>query len=170
MIDSVSTIEHDVIKHIPIIERFALRLCSNNPDAEDLVQDTLMKALSNLDKFETGTNLKSWLFTIMRNTFLSRIQKRKREVVGISDVGSIAPRTLPTQEWTMRGHEFERALGELTFLHRQAATTVLIEGRSYEDAAQLFNCAVGTVKSRVSRARNSLANRLGDPTKMAAQI
>ena len=170
MTGSISIIENDVIKHIPIIERFALRLCNNRPDAEDLVQDTLMKALSNLDKFEPGTKLKSWLFTIMRNSFSTRYQRRKREVVGIDDFGSMTPRALPTQEWTMRGHDFERAMSELTPPHRQAATTVLIEGSSYEDAAKAFNCAVGTVKSRVNRARNALAARLGDSVEMAAQI
>lgn len=101
---------------------------------------------------------------------MTRFNKRKREVVGIIDVASMVPAEMPMQEWSMRGHDFDRAMSEITSPYRHVIRTVLIEGRSYEDAAQLLNCAVGTVKSRVNRARHALASRLGDPVEAAAQI
>jgi RNA polymerase sigma-70 factor (ECF subfamily) len=165
------TTQHDIINLIPALRRFARRLCTGRLfDAEDLVQETLLRAIANLDKFQPGTNLKSWLFTIMKNTNLTKCVRGRREVVGINDIGGMSPSLLPTQEWTIRGHEFERAMEDLSPTQRQAATKVLIDGSPYEDAAVAFGCALGTVKSRVSRARDALARSLGDTVGAAAQI
>ena len=158
---SVSSIEQDVIKHIPIVERFALRLCNNRPDAEDLVQDTLMKALSNLDKFQPGTRLRSWLFTILRNSFCTRYQRSVREAPGREDCVSLQSSVPPAQEWSIRMQEFNRAIASLSPKHRGAFDAVLVDGDSYEAAAKRCGCPVGTVKSRVNRARLALTEQMG---------
>ncbi|TWB13631.1 RNA polymerase sigma-70 factor (ECF subfamily), partial [Rhizobium sp. ERR 1071] len=110
----------------------------------------------------TDTRLKSWLFTIMRNTFCTKFRIAKREAPGnkkcISDVG-VAP---ASQEWTVRAKELQRACNRLPEHYRIVLEYVVIEGRSYEDAATKFGCAIGTVKSRINRARQQLAEQLDE--------
>ncbi len=156
------SIEEEVVLLIPALNAFARTFHKNPVDVEDLVQETLLKGLSNLDRFRAGTKLKSWLFTIMRNSFCTRFRVGKREVVGIEDCASYAGSVAPEQEWRVRGQELERACGSLQEPFRSAFEFVFIDGRSYEEAAQQFHCATGTIKSRVSRARQRIADDLGE--------
>jgi RNA polymerase sigma-70 factor (ECF subfamily) len=160
----------DLVPLIPALRRFAKRFCRNNDDADDLVQETLAKALAHLDSFQPGTSLKSWMFTILRNTHHTGYHKQKRTVLGVVDFDQLMPTVGPSQEWVLRKKEFDRVFNTLPRHSQDAATMVLIEGNSYEDASGKFGCAIGTVKSRVNRARKQLADGLGDTVKTAASV
>ena len=153
-------IEAEIIGYIPALYKFAHRFYRTANDIEDLVQDTLLKALGNLDRFEEGTSVKSWMFTIMRNGFCTKFARAKREQVGLDDIQSNKFLVRPEQEWRIQGREIEHAIAALNADHRRAVDLVIIQGTSYDDAAILCECAVGTIKSRVNRARASLARTL----------
>ncbi len=145
---------------IPNLRAFAVSLCGNPDRADDLVQETLVKAWSNLNSFVPGTNLPAWLFTILRNIYYSEYRKRRREVAD-SD-GAIAARlaTAPSQNSHMDLLDFHAALQQLPTDQREALILIGASGLSYEEAAGICGCAVGTMKSRVNRARNRLAELL----------
>jgi RNA polymerase sigma factor (sigma-70 family) len=151
----------EMIALIPALTAFARRLDRSPSNVDDLVQETLMRALANIDRFQEGTSLKSWLFTILRNTFCTKFGLSKREVIGLDDCASARPTVNAPQEWTVRAHEFHRALLDLPKHYRDAVDIILIQGQSYEAAAERCGCPVGTIKSRVNRARAQLANQLG---------
>ncbi|MGF9567587.1 sigma-70 family RNA polymerase sigma factor [Neorhizobium sp. JUb45] len=151
----------EMLVEVPALRTFARRFHRNGPDAEDLVQDTLMRAMASADKFHPGSRLRSWMFTIMRNRFCTKFASSKREMVGIEDDASGRMVTLPTQEWSIRGHELEKAIAVLPRHQSDALVMVLIDALSYEDAAKQSGCAIGTIKSRVNRARHQLAISMG---------
>jgi len=150
----------DLIAVIPNLRAFAVSLCGNPDRADDLVQETLVKAWSNLGSFVEGTNLPAWLFTILSNIYYSEYRKRRREVAD-SD-GTIAAKlaTAPAQNGHMDLLDFRVALQQLPNDQREALILIGASGLSYEEAAGVCNCAVGTMKSRVNRARNRLAELL----------
>jgi RNA polymerase sigma factor (sigma-70 family) len=152
----------DIVRLIPALRAFARTFCRNPSDADDLVQETLLKALANLDKFERGTKLKSWLFTIMRNTFYTRSKVLGREAPGLEENVSGDTPMAATQEISARAHEVQRALQKLPPHYREVLTLVAILGESYEAAAEICDCAVGTVKSRLNRARHQILHELGE--------
>lgn len=154
------SIEGKLLSYIPALHKFARRFHASPSDIDDLVQETLTKALANLDKFEPGTQLKSWLFTIMRNTFCTRFGLSKREHVGLDDDCARKSIVQPVQEWSVRGHELEAAIAQLPEHYREALDLIFIQGISYEAAAADFRCPIGTVKSRVNRARQILIQQL----------
>lgn len=155
----------EIVAYMPALRSFAYRFHRSRSDAEDLVQETLVKALANLDKFQEGTNLKSWMFTIMRNTFCTRAKLAKREAPGRDeDCGTLGGAAPAKQEWHLRGRELERAIARLSPASRTVIEMVAIEGATYEAAAARLNCAVGTVKSRLNRARVRLAAELEGST------
>ena len=145
---------------VPSLRAFAISLSGQVDRADDLVQDTLLRALSNLDRFERGTNLNAWLFTILRNLFHSEYRKRRREVEDPD--GSYAGRlkAQPEQGSRLDLEDFRGALGKLPHDQREALLLVGASGFSYEEAAGICGVAVGTIKSRVSRARSHLAKSL----------
>ncbi|WP_136683629.1 sigma-70 family RNA polymerase sigma factor [Falsirhodobacter xinxiangensis] len=151
----------DVLDLIPALRAYARALCKNAADADDLVQDTLVKALGNIDKFQEGTRLRAWLFTIMRNTFLTNVKVRAREATGGEDCVSGAPVAQATQEWYVRGRELMAAVDRLPPHYREMIILVVMLGESYEVAAEICGCAIGTVKSRVNRARQMIIEDLG---------
>jgi RNA polymerase sigma factor (sigma-70 family) len=147
---------------IPALRAFARTFCSDPTDADDLVQETLARGLANLDKFEAGTRLKSWLFTIMRNAYYTRRKTYIREAPGGSECASSRPIRDATQEWTMRGKEVVTAISRLPRTHREVIVLIGVLGASYEETADICGCAVGTVKSRLNRARADLLQNLGE--------
>jgi RNA polymerase sigma-70 factor (ECF subfamily) len=150
----------DVIGMIPALRAFAWSLSHNASDADDLVQDTLIKAWTNREKFELGTNLRAWLFTILRNTYYTAIVRRRREVRD-EDGAYAATLTSPAnQDWSLAVGALEAALRRLPDEHREALILVGGAGLTYEEAAVICGCALGTIKSRVNRARNRLAKLL----------
>lgn len=149
---------------IPKLRAFAISLCGRTAAADDLVQETLMRAWANLDSFEPGSNLVAWLYTILRNEFYSEFRKSKREVPDSDGEYAARLTSRPAQEGHMEFLDFRAALAKLAPDHREALVLVGASGLSYEDAAQICGCAVGTMKSRVNRARGKLAELLSEPT------
>ena len=145
-----------VVGMIPALRAFAWSLCHNGSDADDLVQDTLIKAWTNREKFEDGTNLRAWLFTILRNTYYTQVLRRRREVRDETGEYASNLRAPPTQEWSVAIHSLQAALQQLPPEHREALILVGAAGLSYEEAAEICGCALGTIKSRVNRARARL--------------
>jgi RNA polymerase sigma-70 factor (ECF subfamily) len=141
---------------IPALRAFAWSLSHNGSDADDLVQDTLIKAWTNRDKFEPGTNLRAWLFTILRNTYYTQISRRRREVRDESGEIAGALKVEASQDWSVTLSSLQAALKQLPDEHREALILVGAAGLSYEEAAEICGCALGTIKSRVNRARNRL--------------
>jgi RNA polymerase sigma-70 factor (ECF subfamily) len=130
------SLRDDILASVPSLRAFAISLSGNGDRADDLVQETLLRAIANIDSFQPGSNLPAWLFTILRNLFRSDYRKRRREV---EDAEGNYAKTLKTQD------------------QREALILVGASGFSYEDAAAICGCAVGTIKSRVNRARSKLS-------------
>ena len=143
------------------LRAFGVSLCGDRERADDLVQETLFKAWNHLDSFCEGTNLKAWLFTILRNTYFSERRKRRREVEDADGSYAAKLSTHPEQHGHMEMQDFRAALTRLPDDQREALILVGAAGFSYEEAAEISGCAVGTIKSRVNRARNRLADMLG---------
>ena len=146
----------EVVALIPALRAFAWSLSHNGSDADDLVQDTLIKAWTNRDKFEPGTNLRAWLFTILRNTYYTHVLRRRREVRDEQGEYAGQLRTPATQDWSVAMRTLQLALQRLPPEHREALILVGAAGLSYEEAAEICGCALGTIKSRVNRARARL--------------
>src|SRR3954471_3695469 len=146
---------------LPSLRAFALSLTNAREIADDLVQDTLARALAKIDQFEPGTNMGAWLFTILRNIFYSQCRRTKHEVEDPD--GSYAARLWapPEQHAKCDVQDMLRALGKLPADQREALLLIVAEGLSYEEAAHICGVAVGTLKSRVSRGRVRLAELLG---------
>jgi RNA polymerase sigma-70 factor (ECF subfamily) len=145
-----------VIALIPALRAFAWSLSHNGADSDDLVQETLIKAWSHRDRFETGTNLRAWLFTILRNTYYTVAVRRRREVRDETGKYAATLSTGPTQDWNMAMRSLQAALERLPVEHREALILVGAAGLTYEEAAEVCGCALGTIKSRVNRARTRL--------------
>jgi RNA polymerase sigma-70 factor, ECF subfamily len=147
--------------HLAALRAFAISLTRNVASADDLVQDTIVKAWTNLDKFEPGSNMRAWLFTILRNTFYSDRRKHRREV---SDPDGVHAATLfekPAHDGRLAFAEFRVAFDRLSPEHREVLILVGASGFAYEEAAEMMGVAVGTVKSRANRARAKLSEILG---------
>jgi RNA polymerase sigma factor (sigma-70 family) len=156
--DRVPAFERDVLELRPALVAFARRLLRQEPDVEDLVQDTIVKALSARNRFQEGTNLKAWLFTIMRNSFNTRWRKSRRETIPgpeAIELGAVMPATQTTDLWAREA--LGRLMNDLSPAHREILILIPVLGLGYEDAAEVCNCSVGTVKSRLNRARMALA-------------
>ena len=145
---------------VPSLRAFAISLIGDAHRADDLVQDTIMRAWANLDRFERGTNLNAWLFTILRNLFHSEYRKRRREVEDPDGVYAEQLTSQPEQGARLDFEDFRSALSTLPSEQREALLLVGASGFSYEETAAICGCAVGTVKSRVNRARSRLSGLL----------
>jgi RNA polymerase sigma-70 factor (ECF subfamily) len=147
--------------HLPALRAFAISLSRNVAEADDLVQDTIVKAWSNFDKFTVGTDLRAWLFTILRNTFFSSKRKRKREVADPEGTHAASLFDKPEHDGRLAFSDFRRAFDKLSPEHREVLILVGANGYSCEEAASMIGVAVGTVKSRTNRARGRLCELLG---------
>ncbi len=159
----------EIMATVPSLRAFAVSLTRDVDRGEDLVQETVLRAISKQQQFVAGTNLQAWLFTILRNQFLSDHRKAVREVEDADGSYAATMISLPDQEDRIMIQDLEAALGKLPEGQREAIMLVGAEGLSYEEAAQALGCAVGTVKSRVNRARHCLAElmRLGGEDDLA---
>jgi len=145
---------------VPSLRAFAISLSGNVDRADDLVQETLLRAMANIDTFQPGTNMSAWLFTILRNLFRSEYRKRRREVEDADGSYAESLKSHPEQHGRVEFEEFRTALAKLPQDQREALLLVGASGFSYEEAAAICECAVGTIKSRVNRARTRLAELL----------
>lgn len=141
---------------IPHLRAFSRSLCGNATLADDVAQDAMMKAWHKRDKFKPGTNLKAWTFTILRNQFYS-IKRRSWRATSLEpEVAEQTIVSVANPDDSVRLNELRRALSELTDDQREAIILVGASGMSYDEAAEICGVATGTVKSRVSRARQTL--------------
>ena len=147
----------EIVEHLAAMRAFAVSLTRNSALADDIVQDALVKAWSNIDKFEPGTNMRAWLFTILRNTFYSYHRKHKREVQDSEGALSENLSSKPDHDGRLQMRDFNTAFAMLNEEQREALVLVGAGGFSYEEAAETCGVAVGTIKSRVNRARARLA-------------
>lgn len=152
--------KNDLIALIPPLRAFAISLTGKVDRADDLVQETLLKAWANRTSFEPGTKLKAWLFTILRNEFYTVFRKRRREVEDADGVIAANVGVHPEQDGHMDLTDMQAALGRLPVDQREALLLVSASDMSYEEAAVICGVAVGTIKSRVNRARVKLAELL----------
>ena len=151
---------HDaMVAAIPKLRRFAVSLAGPQ-EADDLVQQTLLQACSKIRLFEAKGSILPWLITILRNQFYSECRKRGREVEDVDGSFAKAQTAEPNQIVRAELKDVSAALLKLPDEMRQAVIAVSWEGLSYHDAAQAFGCPVGAIRSRVHRARESLAARL----------
>ncbi len=151
----------DIVAAIPSLRAFAVSLCGNPDRADDLVHDTLLKALGSMDSFTEGTNLTAWLFTILRNAYYSEYRKRRRETADPDGAHAAKLEAPPSQPSHMDLLDFREALQKLPADQREALVLIGASGLSYDEAAEICGCAPGTMKSRVNRARNRLSELLG---------
>ncbi|HCL65589.1 MAG TPA: RNA polymerase subunit sigma [Rhizobium sp.] len=158
---SERTFKREMLAALPNLRAFAVSLSGRHHVADDLVQDTIMKAWAKQDHFEPGTNMKAWLFTILRNEFYSQMRKRGREVSDTDGFFTSQLATHPQQYGALDLQDFKKALDQLPSDQREAIILVGASGFAYEEAAEICGCAVGTIKSRINRARNKLQELLG---------
>jgi RNA polymerase sigma-70 factor (ECF subfamily) len=146
----------DLCNLVPFMRAFARSLTRDRESADDLVQDTLLKAWNARVSFEPGTNLKSWVFMILRNQFYSDRRRAWRQVAWDQEAAEQIPGSTNEQLWNADLSDTAAALSQLVDEQREALILVAAAGFSYEQAAAICGCAVGTVKSRVARARKAL--------------
>jgi len=153
---SDSGFKNEMLTMVPVLRAYARALCQNAARADDLCQETLMRAWAHRESYTPHTNMRAWLFTIARNTFYSDIRRRVREVEDPDGLiaGNVAVH--PNQHGELDLKDLQRGLARLPSEQREAIMLVGASGCSYEEAAAICTCAIGTIKSRVSRARRGL--------------
>lgn len=162
--ESTAAFRSGLTEALPTLRWFAKSLASDEARADDLVQETLLKAWAKQEQFVPGTSLKAWLCTILRNQFYSDVRKRRREVEDADGALAAELSAPPAQEHGSDLHVVMAHIATLPPLQRDALLLVGAQGLTYEAAAEVMSCQTGTVKSRVSRARARLAERLVKPT------
>lgn len=154
--------EEDLLACVPHLRAFAWFLARNRERADELVQDTIVRALGAAHRFQAGTNLKAWMFTILRNLHYNEVRKNRVQVQSLDDPLACEPAVLPSQMASLEFGDFRRAFWQLADDQREALILVGASGLSYEEAAKVCECPKGTIKSRVSRARRELLQILED--------
>ncbi|MEL6915503.1 MAG: RNA polymerase sigma factor [Pseudomonadota bacterium] len=154
-------VREQLIEHLGPMRAFALNLTRNSALADDMVQDALVKAWTRIETFEEGTNMRAWLFTILRNTYYSHHRKARREVADVDGTYAASLSTKPDHDGRLQMMDFQDAFALLNDEQREALTLVGAEGFSYEAAAKTCGVAVGTIKSRVNRGRARLTELMG---------
>ncbi|QRM34424.1 sigma-70 family RNA polymerase sigma factor [Microvirga sp. VF16] len=153
-------LRQQMLSAIPHLRAFAISLSGDITYADDLVQTALMRGLEYLDKFQPGTSMQAWLFTILRNRFYTEIRRRRREVPDPDGIMAGSLSVLPEQGARLDLNDMLTALAQLSVDQREALLLVGAEGVSYEEAARICGTTVGTIKSRVNRARTRLVELL----------
>ncbi|MGB6450011.1 MAG: sigma-70 family RNA polymerase sigma factor [Steroidobacteraceae bacterium] len=154
--ESDHNVTEEMVSLVPQLHNFARSLCRDGVRADDLVQEALLRAFDNLERFTPGTNLKAWLFTIVRNEHYSQLRRRKFEAYDVSGDQLPEPSVPPDHDGELELRDLNRALDALSPGQRAALILVSASGFSYEETASICGCAVGTIKSRVARARTAL--------------
>ncbi len=167
---SARQFRQDLIALIPHLRAFSRMLCGQRALAEDMAQEALLKAWRSQTRFAPGTDLKAWLFTILRNEFYSHKRRGKRETSWDDNLGGQIAAPANEQESAMNLSDTAWALGELPERQRESLILVGVGGFSYEDAANITSIRVGTVKSRVARARAALVKILDGDKRLPRQV
>ncbi|RVT95796.1 sigma-70 family RNA polymerase sigma factor [Rhodovarius crocodyli] len=153
------TFETDMLALVPQLRGYARRMVVTG-EGDDLVQDVLTRALAAKDRFQDGTNLRAWLFTILRNRFYNFYANREKRTLPLDDATAETLRIEPVQEWSLRNADLKRALAQLPPTLREALLLSAGAEMSYAEIGEVIGCPSGTVKSRVFRARQELARLL----------
>jgi RNA polymerase sigma-70 factor (ECF subfamily) len=159
----------DLVSHLPHLRAVARALTGHRDRADDLVNDTVLKALSAEAQFQPGTYLKAWLMTILRNHYINGLRRTRIEVETIGDIPESALPSAPNQEHVVEVNEVANALQRMSVEHREILVLVSAAGLSYEEAAEVCGCAVGTIKSRLNRARGELKKVLAKSRGLAGE-
>jgi RNA polymerase sigma-70 factor (ECF subfamily) len=155
---------------LPDLRRFARFLAGQHADADDLLQETVVRALAALSQYEPGTDMRAWTFTILRNAFYEQLRRRKTEARALAESSDLEEARPPAQVAQMDFTDLQRALFALSPLLREALILVGAHGLSYEEAGRICGVPEGTIKARVSRARRQLAQVIRDtPAAVAPQ-
>jgi RNA polymerase sigma-70 factor (ECF subfamily) len=167
--DKRQSFEREALVHLDALYRVARRLTGNEADADDLVQETMLKAYRSWDQYQQGTNAKAWLVTILRNAFINEYRRRSRRPETV-DVDTLEPYAVfpEVQDEDPQGSFFDRivddevlkAIDELPEAFREAVVLSDVEGMSYQEIARILQVPVGTVKSRLFRGRQALQAKL----------
>jgi RNA polymerase sigma-70 factor (ECF subfamily) len=155
---------------IPTLRAFGRSLCLDATLADDLAQETMLKAWSHREQYQPGSNMKAWLLTILRNQYYSELRCRKFEVEDPDDEYASNIAVQPEHEVALELQDLSRALKTLPTERREALLLVCAGGLSYKQAAEICHCAVGTIKSRIARARDHLVDLLGSPISEPARL
>jgi RNA polymerase sigma-70 factor (ECF subfamily) len=150
------TFHEMLIETLPKLRPYAVMLAQERARAEDLLQETAVRALAAQHQFQMGTNFSAWLYRILRNEFIDTVRKSRRTGVSIDDLPEALMSYTPRQDDQLLVRELAQALGQLPRAQREALTLVCGSGLSYEEAAGIIGCSMGTIKSRISRARQQM--------------
>jgi RNA polymerase sigma-70 factor (ECF subfamily) len=153
-------LRRDILATVPRLRAFAFSLTANGDRADDLVQETMVRALTHISQFQPGTNLRAWLFTILRNQFNSEYRQRRWTIEDADGIYVDSLKSPPQQSSWLEFQELRVALTKLPVEQREAVILVGASGMTYEEAAAICGCAIGTIKSRVNRGRTRLAELL----------
>jgi RNA polymerase sigma-70 factor (ECF subfamily) len=151
-----------IVAVLPNLRAFARSMTRNRDQAEDLVQDAVVRALSSAEQFTLGTNFRAWIFIILRNLLYNESRKPWSRRTSLEDLEGYEPSVQASQDQSLEFCDFRRAFRQLGSDQQELLILVGAGGMSYQEAASLCNCAVGTVKSRISRARQELKITLSD--------
>jgi len=154
--ESAFDFRQDLVSHLPHLRAVARTLTGHRDRADDLVNDTVLKALSAEAQFQPGTHLKAWLMTILRNHYINGLRRSRIEVETVAEIPESIMPSQPNQEHVVEVNEVASALQQMSLEHREILVLVSAAGLSYEEAAEVCGCAVGTIKSRLNRARAEL--------------
>lgn len=149
-----------LIGELPRLRGAAVMMARTRADADDLIQTTAARAIAAHRQFTPGTNMRAWLYRILRNEFIDMVRVRDRHASRLDDVPDEFLKRPGTQEDALTLRDVQRAMNTLTHIHREALFLLCVEGLSYEQIADVQGCAVGTIKSRISRARQDMKTLL----------
>jgi len=159
---STPAFDGELVALLPNLRAYARSLTGNPADADDLLQDTLVRMLGAADRFEPGTNFKAWAFTVLRNRFLNEFVSKRRRTQSLHELDADFAAVLPRQSDGLELRDLSRVFMRLGEEHRSILSLALGAQLSYGEVARIHGCAVGTVKSRVHRARLTLARLLAE--------
>jgi RNA polymerase sigma-70 factor (ECF subfamily) len=159
-----AALRSEILATVPRLRAFAVSLTTSPDRADDLVQETMVRALTHIAQFQPGTNLRAWLFTILRNQFNSEYRQRRWTIEDADGIYVDSLKSLPQQGSWLEFQELRIALTKLPPEQREAIVLVGASGMTYEEAASICGCAIGTIKSRVNRGRTRLAALLSIET------
>jgi len=160
--ETIAVGEAELLACVPHLRAFALFLTRNRDRADDLVQDTIVRALTAAHQFRAGTNLKAWMFTILRNHYFGEVRGNRMKTQSLDEPLAHRPAVPPNQIAGLEFRDFQRAFWQLNGEGREVLILVGVSGLSYEEAATICDCPLGTIKSRISRARAELLRILDD--------
>jgi RNA polymerase sigma-70 factor, ECF subfamily len=156
-----TTIDDDILACLPHLRAFARSLTGDRDRADDLVQDAVLRALSAASQYTPGTNFKAWIFTILRNLYFNEFRRNRALMRPLEAADLEIHATAPSQQAGLEFDDFRRAFRTLPAEQREALVLVGADGFRYEEAAAICGCPVGTIKSRVARARSEIERLLG---------